>query len=1000
MFNKLTVYLIVFFAIVFVSCSGSVVINSSPEASIPKSMIEGKVGSTISIAGEGLDIDGDRLTFEWSIISFPTGKDDSGKEIKNAPIINLQEDGSKITFIPKLKGVYFVKLVVNDGKFKSNPAYATVYVSSSKPNILIVDAGSDQIVNAGSTVILNASVTSDPPDLYFSVKWEQISGTSVGVIDWEQLTISFKAPDTPQEMEFKFTADDHMGTISSDTVKVTVIPANREPYADAGKDQQVVYGTNVILSGLMSFDPDQGDILTYKWTQTSGKPVEIINDTNNVASFIAPEEDAELVFTLTVTDSQGLSDSDETIVLVRSGANRPPIANAGQDQTVGIGSTVYLNAGLSYDEDGDPLSYEWIQKSGIMTTIYDNTSVIANFKAPSSETKMEFLLIVYDGKAYSEPDSVIVEVKDILNNAPVADAGVDQIVGIGSVVVLNGLNSNDPENDPISFSWYQKSGPSVIISGYNNSIAQFIAPQTEGEITIGLIVNDGKTNSVPDEVKIYVQASTNNTPVANAGPDLVVFGGGKVIMDGSGSYDPDGNELTYKWYQIFGETVTIEGGESSIAQFTAPNKQTTLKFVLVVSDGKALSQPDEVVVKVKVSNNKPRANAGSDQTVNVGQMVYLSGVLSEDQDGDSLTYSWTQIEGESVVIEDANNVVSHFVAPQNPGLIKIQLIVNDGMEDSDPAIVNINVTATPIDEPVAIIKPSFVRTGFEKEVILDGSQSSDPQNRQLIYNWYQISGVPVKLNSFDTPSISFISPPGPQKEVMEFGLMVYNGYKYSAPAKAVVNAEDERLNHAPVVSAGDDQDILHGKKVTLIGTASDPDGDPIDVKWEQVSGTNVTLTQEQGQNGEYIVSFIAPDSKETLRFKISADDLLVVAEDLVSVNVMNTEPIANAGADISITATGKKTEVELDGSKSSDPDGDSITYKWRFNGDIVSTDPIYAISLEKGTYIFELEVSDGIDVSTDTVNVEIRNAKPVANAGPDQFVASKGQLTTVVLMGD
>jgi hypothetical protein len=990
---------VIVLSLVIASCSGSIVINSAPEANISKSMIEGKVGAQVTVEGEGKDIDGDTLTYEWSIVSFPTGKDENGKEIKTAPLISFSEDRKKISFTPKLKGVYLVKLVVSDGSLRSSPAYATVYISSNKPNSLSVNAGDDQTVNAGSTVTLTGKVVADPPDLFYTVKWEQLNGTPVNVVDWEQLSITFKAPDIPQTIDFKFSADDHMGTVSSDTVRVTVLPPNRAPFADAGKDQQVVYGAKVILSGLLSFDPDENDRITYKWTQISGTPVSISGNTSAVATFIAPEDDAELVFRLTVTDSFGLSSSDETIVLVRSGGNRAPVANAGADMTVGIGSTVYLNGALSYDEDGDQLSYSWIQSGGPFVTLYDSTSAVANFKAPSQEVKLEFTLIVFDGKAYSEPDSVIVNVKDTLNKPPVADAGDDQIVTPKSPVVLNGLRSSDPDGDALSYSWYQKSGPPVIISGYNTSIAQFIAPETEGEIVIGLIVSDGKTNSLPDEVKILVQSSANRAPVANAGPDQTVFGGATVTLDGSGSTDPDGDSLTYTWYQTYGERVTLSGADGPVAQFVAPNKQITLKFVLIVSDGRQNSLPDEVVVRVKVSNNKPRANAGSDQIVSVGQTVFLNGILSEDQDGDPLTYKWEQVEGEQVVLLDADKAVASFVAPQNTGVLKFKLIVNDGMEDSDPAITNVNVTTSVIDEPTAMIEPSYLRTGFSTSVVLDGSKSSDPKQRQLTFNWYQISGRSVNLSGRDTPSVSFNTPPGPNKESIEIGLLVYNGFKYSTPAKSVISVEDARLNRAPVVNAGDDQTVLHGKKVVLTGTASDPDGDKIDVKWEQISGTPVVLKEEQGNQGEYVVSFTAPETKETLKFKLLASDLLARSEDIVNVTVTNNKPIADAGPDISITATAKKTPIVLDGSKSSDPDGDSLRFKWRLNGNVVSTDPVYSDSLEKGNYTFELEVSDGIDTATDTVNVEIRNAKPVANAGPDMFVASKGSLTPVVLNG-
>jgi hypothetical protein len=57
-------------------------------------------------------------------------------------------------------------------------------------------------------------------------------------------------------------------------------------------------------------------------------------------------------------------------------------------------------------------------------------------------------------------------------------------------------------------------------------------------------VNDGRTNSAPDEVRI---TTANAAPVANAGPDRTVARNTLARLDGSASTDPNNDLLTYRW---------------------------------------------------------------------------------------------------------------------------------------------------------------------------------------------------------------------------------------------------------------------------------------------------------------------------------------------------------------------------------------------------------------------------------------------------------------------
>ncbi|MBO6573220.1 hypothetical protein GYB29_10500 [bacterium] len=90
----------------------------------------------------------------------------------------------------------------------------------------------------------------------------------------------------------------------------------------------------------------------------------------------------------------------------------------------------------------------------------------------------------------------------------------------------------------------------------------------------------------------------------------------------------------------------------------------------------------------------------------------------------------------------------------------------------------------------------------------------------------------------------------------------------------------------------------------------------------------------------------------------------------------NTAPIADAGADQTLEATGPQTLISLDGSASSDDDGDVLTYSWSLNGNVVATGESPTLNLSVATYTFTLTVSDGEESSTDDIIVEITDTTP------------------------
>lgn len=289
--------------------------------------------------------------------------------------------------------------------------------------------------------------------------------------------------------------------------------------------------------------------------------------------------------------------------------------------------------------------------------------------------------------------------QSVLDAPPVANAGPDQTVYESSTVVLDGSASRDPEGKALAYKWAQVSGTPVDLNTDDPSRPTFtaLAVSRAGEtLTFSLVVNDGVQDSkVADSVNITIK-DLNHPPVAVAGADLTVGESSQVTLDGSASYDLDGDNLTYSWIQTAGPNVelsTVTGAQPVFTSPTVGTEGTTLVFELTVSDGIA-NATDTVAVVVENVNHPPIANAGMDQVRSEASTIVLNGTLSGDVDGDALTFNWTQLTGTPVTLSDNAGQTPSFIAPlvgPEGTTLEFQLIVNDGLVDSAPARVTITV---------------------------------------------------------------------------------------------------------------------------------------------------------------------------------------------------------------------------------------------------------------------------------------------------------------------
>ena len=281
------------------------------------------------------------------------------------------------------------------------------------------------------------------------------------------------------------------------------------------------------------------------------------------------------------------------------------------------------------------------------------------------------------------------------NEDPVANAGTDQNVELGSTVTLDGTDSFDlDEEDQLAFEWTASpENPAQVLFNAQNRVISFI-PTLPGTYQFTLIVSDGKDFSSPDTITIIVRGDDNIAPVADAGPpiDGSRIPTNTVDLDGLASFDPDGDPITFLWTVTNQDAaVAVDDAAASVTFFVAPVSGTYV-VTLTVSDGQS-SASEVVTISVELPDNQPPlADAGTDAEAVVGTEVVLDGTASIDPEDAAITYRWTTSGPVAVELLDAESAQPRFT-PTVEGVYVFRLSVSDGPNDSEPTIAS-QVTIT------------------------------------------------------------------------------------------------------------------------------------------------------------------------------------------------------------------------------------------------------------------------------------------------------------------
>ena len=887
----------------------------------------------------------------------------------------------------------------------------------------VANAGPDQAVtdtdnNGSESVTLDGTASTDSDGTIVSYSWveggSQIATGATPVVDLSVGT----------HFVTLVVTDDANETSTDDVTIVVNSLANQAPIANAGPDQTVTDtdsngSESVTLDATASTDPENG-ALRFVWTATG-----LTIPEGQTVTFDFPVGTTEV--TLTVIDPEGAEDTDMVSITVSAAANQPPVANAGADQTVtdsdSNGSeSVTLDGTASTDSDGTIVSYSWME----------NGSEIATGATPTVNFTVgvhNLTLIVTDDGAATGFDTVVITVGTVSSGT---DRVTDGLLALyefnenGGNIVTDTSGSGTPMNLTISNTNNVVWGTGTL-DITNNTVIQSSGPATK------LINGIVSTSEVTLEAWIHPDNITQNGPARIAGISgdpanrNITLGQGLWGTQPLDVYDvrlrtqstghngipsvttPTGLATTNLTHVVYthasngtstlyingvavatGQVGTDLGGWDTAFPLILANEPTGDRpwlgtFHLVAVYNAALSSA-EVTQNYNAgadggsstpTNQPPTANAGADQSVtdvdnNGSETVTLNGAGSTDSDGTIVSYSW--IEGGSQIATGATPTVDLSVGTHN---ITLTVTDDDGATAFDTVVITVD-GGTVDQPPVANAGPdqtvTDVDTSGSEMVTLNGSGSSDSDGTIVSYSWTE-GGSQIATGASPTVDLSV--------GTHNITLIVTDDGGATAFDTVVITVNGGAVNQPPVANAGPDQtvedtDNSGTQSVTLNGSASsDPEGGLLRYIW---STTGVTIPE-----GAIVAAEFPVGTTEVMLTVVDPEGAQATDTVAITVNAGpgNQSPIANAGADQTVTDTDSSGSelVALNGSSSSDPDGTIASYSWNEGGSEIATGVNPTINLSVGTHNITLIVTDNEGATAfDTVVITVE----AVSTGPDR----------------
>ena len=705
-------------------------------------------------------------------------------------------------------------------------------------------------------------------------------------------------------------------------------------------------------------DPDD-DALSYAAT-SSNRRVATVSVSDSVVTYTGVSVGGASV-TVTATDPWGLRAS-QTFAVTVTPSNRPPVAvgEIGADTLYAGTSRRVEVSGKFSDADDDALTYTAESDSAHVVTVAVEGRVVA-YRAvvPGSA---EVTVTASDGQTSVEQRFRVT----VPNRAPAPAGSIgDQETyrnGTGSVDVSSYFS--DADGEALTYAASTSDGSVVTVGVSGGSVTFGGEALGEAEVTVTASDRQGAMAAQRFTVRVVNRAPVSVDSIAAQSVEL----GGRGTVEVSGDFeDADNDRLTYTASTSDASVVTVEVAGSEVG-FTGVARGSA-SVTVTASDGHGGSAAQ--VFTVTVANRAPAAVGEiGGRTVEAGSsgQVDASSYFS-DADGDELTHAASSSDESVATVRVDGGEVEYTGVSR--GLAEVTVTADDGYGGRAEQVFAVTVPnrAPAAAEPIA---GQSVEAGSSARVDVTG-HFADPDGDELTY-----------VATTSDASVATV--------LVDAGEVVLTGVS-RGEAEVTVTASDDHggsaarvfavtvLNRAPAVVGeieGRTVEADSSGRVAVSGHFEDADGDELTYAATTSDASVVTVAVE---GSEVVYTGVAGGEAEVTVRASDGHGGSAAQVFTVTVTLPNLPPTAHAGRD---QERNERVLVVLYGGRSSDPNGDELSYAWR-----QTSGPAPRVLLQPTTVsprfpspevdsamvlVFELVVSDGeFDSAPDTVAVTVRN---------------------------
>ncbi|MBN2843992.1 MAG: tandem-95 repeat protein, partial [Sedimentisphaerales bacterium] len=623
------------------------------------------------------------------------------------------------------------------------------------------------------------------------------------------------------------------------------------------------------------------------------------------------------------------------------------------------------------DADGDNLTYSCNNKPvgatfDTSTGKFIWTPGYTAYKA----TPYEFNFTVSDGWGGTADLTVKVSVAEV-NQAPAfTDFTVPSFSeGIAGTFTLA---ANDPDGESMTYSCANLPAGALLNpdTGVFNWNPSFSAAQVAAYI-LNFTVTDSRGATGSCQVTIVV-ADVNQKPVFNeiVPPVFVENVQGRFTITAT---DADDDIIRYSCNSLpVGAEFINTTGQFTWTPSYSDATGETIDLLFEANDGKGGKDTITVSLMVQDSNRLPVFKNATSYSVNTGNKLTIK-VVAEDLDKDEVTISCVS-KPEGSDFDDSEATLSWTPAKGAAGSYVAVFTASDNK--GQPVSFTINILVDSVNQ-APVLEPISPLTVNEGSTLSFSAKATDVNDDILTFS---IENAPAgaSINS-STGSFSWM-PDYEAAGTYEFAIKVFDGLLYIGRNVTVVV---KNTNRAPAINITGETTVRYNDGLKLSFTASDPDGDAVTVSATDLPGSAV-INRSAGS----IIWSTTKSSVGSYSFIVTASDGKITTDKQVTVTIIddqpqptNTPPVIAAISD-KVINEGESLNFAV---SATDADGDNVTitatslpsgayfannsFRWE------------SIAVLPGTYSVTFIASDGINSSTETVNITVSdvNYKPVVD---------------------